>query len=164
MWWVSWNITTAGPSKHMGKFNWLRSIAAFSSGEKCFKYAFDASPRKLNMSECNLSAFVRYMITSDIASTFMSSLLRWFELLDVLSSPSVSTTNRWFFTSYAAQMPTVHEVWDAEVENTSWPLKNVWFRVYDLPSPVLPKMETTFKVSLSGQASFLPNSSLFSTY
>jgi hypothetical protein len=60
-------------------------------------------------------------------------------------------------------MPTVQEVCDVEVANTSSPEKNAWFKVCDFPSPVLPNIETTFKVSSSGHASFLTKSSLFST-
>ena len=61
--------------------------------------------------------------------------------------------------SNAAQTPTVQDSCDADVQNTSCPLKNVWFSVCDFPSPVFPNMETTFALTFPSQPSFLKKSS-----
>ena len=141
---VSWKIITAGPKLHRGTSMWHLSVASFSSLVKCFRYASEASPRKVNMSVWSLSALVLYRIMSDIARTFNNSLVRWFWFPDMPNNPSVSKTMARLTSSYAAHTPTVQESWDDEVGNISWPSKNVWFRVCDFPSPVLPNMDTTF--------------------
>ena len=38
--------------------------------------------------------------------------------------------------------------WRSEVGKTGSPWKKVWLSVYDLPSPVLPKMDTTCHAKL----------------
>ena len=141
---VSWKIITAGPKVHRGTSMWHLSVASFSSLVKCFRYASEASPRKVNMSVWSLSALVRYTIMSDIARTFSKSLVRWFWFPDTPNNPSVSKTMAWLTSSYAAHTPTVQESWDDDVGNISWPSKNVWFRVCDFPSPVFPNIDTTF--------------------
>lgn len=52
----------------------------------------------------------------------------------------------------------MQDSWEADVLKTSSPSKNVWFNVCDFPSPVLPKIDTTFK-DLSPQPNFSINSS-----
>ena len=86
-------------------------------------------------------------------------LILTFCIIPAPSRPSVSmTTTRWTG-SIAAHTPTVQDSCVGEVLNTSRPRKKVWFRVWDLPSPVFPKIETTFRSSLGLQASLLTNSS-----
>lgn len=75
------------------------------------------------------------------------------------SSPSVSMTTTRCTGSIAAHTPTVQDSWVGEVVNTSRPRKNVWFRVWDFPSPVFPKMETTLRSSSGLQPSLLTKSS-----
>mmetsp|Transcript_51614 Transcript_51614/g.121137 ORF Transcript_51614/g.121137 Transcript_51614/m.121137 type:complete len:286 (-) Transcript_51614:261-1118(-) len=55
--------------------------------------------------------------------------------------------------SRAAQAPAVQESCLSEVSKTGAPWKKVWFRVYDFPSPVLPKIETTLMPRSGWQAS-----------
>jgi hypothetical protein len=59
----------------------------------------------------------------------------------------------------AAQTPTVHDSWVGDVWNTSRPRKKVWFSVWDFPSPVLPKIDTTLRSSSGLQSSRLTKSS-----
>ena len=143
---------------------WHRSVASFSSLVKCFRYASEASPRKVNMSVWSLSALVLYRIMSDIARTFSNSLVRWFWFPDMPNNPSVSKTMAWLTLSYAAHTPTVQESWDDEVGNISWPSKNVWLRVCDFPSPVLPNIDTTFMPVSPVHDSFAMKSSTVCTY
>ena len=143
VWVVSWNIIKAGPRVHNGAFKLHLLRASFNSCEKCLMYASDASPRKVYMSVCNLSALVRKIITSETAKTFKSNLIRWLVLLEVPRRPSVSRTIVLLNGSYAAHIPTVHESCDADVLKISFPLKNVLFSVCDFPSPVFPNIETT---------------------
>lgn len=74
------------------------------------------------------------------------------------SSPSVSMTTTRCTGSIAAHTPTVQDSWVGDVVNTSLPRKNVWFRVWDLPSPVFPKMHTTLRSSSVAQPSLLTKS------
>ena len=138
---VSWKTTTDGPSLSRGIFSFLEAVC--SSALKCLLKAFAASPRNRNKSLWSLSALVRYMTTSEIASTFSSSLVRWFWLVVMPSKPSVSMIIASWMVSNAAQMPAVQDTWWADVLKISLPPKKVWLRVCDLPSPVLPNMETT---------------------
>lgn len=86
-------------------------------------------------------------------------LILTFCIIPAPSRPSVSmTTTRWTG-SIAAHTPTVQDSCVGEVLNTSRPRKKVWFRVWDLPSPVFPKMETTLSSSLGLQPNLLTNSS-----
>lgn len=86
-------------------------------------------------------------------------LILTFRIIPAPSRPSVSmTTTRWTG-SIAAHTPTVQDSCVGEVLNTSRPRKKVWFRVWDLPSPVFPKMETTLSSSLGLQPSLITNSS-----
>lgn len=61
--------------------------------------------------------------------------------------------------SMAAQTPTVQDSWLGEVLNTSRARKKVWFSVWDLPSPVFPKMETTLRSSSGLHPNLLTKSS-----
>lgn len=66
--------------------------------------------------------------------------------------------------SNAAQTPNVQQFCSFDVWNTSSPLKNTWFRVWLLPSPVFPNIDTTLiLVSFSVQFNFLRNSSASET-
>ena len=98
---VSWNIMTAGPKLHRGTSMWHLSEASLSSFVKCFRYASDASPRKVNISVWRRSALVLYMIMSDIARTFSKSRVRWFWFpeADTPKSPSVSKMMAWLTSS-----------------------------------------------------------------
>lgn len=89
------------------------------------------------------------MMRSETASTLSKSRVLWPCLELFPSSPSVSMTTSLWMGSNAAHTPTVQDSCVGEVLKTSLPIKNVWFRVWDLPSPVLPKMDTTFS-SCSG--------------
>uniref|UniRef100_A0A6B0UYA8 Putative secreted protein n=1 Tax=Ixodes ricinus TaxID=34613 RepID=A0A6B0UYA8_IXORI len=78
-----------------------------------------------------------------MASTLRSSRVRWFWFWATPSSPSVSIATRPVSGHSAAQAPTVHDCCCEDVRKTGAPPKKVWFSVWLLPSPVLPKMDST---------------------
>lgn len=65
------------------------------------------------------------------------------KLVELPNKPSVSRQITFKLGSYFAHTPKVQDICDEEVLNTSSPLKNTSFNVYDFPSPVLPNIDTT---------------------
>ena len=91
-------------------------------------------------------------------ATLSSILVRTFSFSEVPSIPSVSSTSACREGSKAAHTPEVQLVCWALVGNTSSPQKKVWFNVCDFPSPVLPRIATTFVTAEESQPSLAQSS------
>ena len=76
--------------------------------------------------------------------TFSSNRVRWFSWDVAPRRPSVSRQRSCSSELKAARMPRVQGSGWADSGNTSFPSKNKWFKVWDFPSPALPKIEMTF--------------------
>jgi hypothetical protein len=111
-----------------------------------------------------LQQYITHIIHCTSQITLSSNLVRWFSWLVDPRRPSVSKQITLKWGSNAAHTPRVQASCSDDVWNTSSPLKNVWFRVWDFPSPVLPNTDTTFTRVEVSQFNRFTNCSSDETY